>query len=199
MTPSNERRRSQFGARFQRYLGTAIAIVVSLISLGVALSANRTQERLLAASVWPSLEFGTGNRDDDGRDVIRLEIGNNGVGPARLRGVQVQYRGESAPNAVALLKLCCGLGDDPVNTVTSGTRGRTLKAGDTITLLMLYREVSAKDLWERFNRERFDVTIRACYCSVLDDCWIYDSSHADVEPDEVASCSPLARTEEWSG
>jgi hypothetical protein len=196
---SEERQRSKLGSRFQRYLGTGIAIIVSLISLGVALSANRTQERLLAASVWPSLEYGTGNRDDQARDVISLEIGNNGVGPARLRGIQVVYRGERARNAVDLLKRCCGLGDEPVNTVTSGTRGRVLKAGDTITLLMLYKELNARDLWARFDRERFEVGVRACYCSVLDDCWIYDSARADAEPDPIASCPRLDENEEWSG
>jgi len=197
--PPDERRRSQSGARFQRYLASGIAVVVSLISLGVALSANRTQERLLAASVWPSLEFGTGNRDDDGRDVIRLEVGNNGVGPARLRGVQVLYKGQLAHNAYDVLKQCCGLGDNPANTVTSGTRGRVLKAGDTITLFMLYREVNDRDVWERFNHERFAVGVRACYCSVLDDCWMFDSTREDADPDPVASCPRLAETDEWSG
>jgi hypothetical protein len=197
--PPDERRRSHSGFRFQRYLGSAVAIVVSMISLGVALSANHTQERLLAASAWPSLEFGTGNRDDDGRDVIRLEMGNNGVGPARLRGVQVRYHGERAHNAYALLRQCCGLGNNPANTVTSGTRGRVLKAGDTITLFMLYREANDPDVWKRFDHERFDVELRACYCSVLNDCWMYDSTSADADPDPIASCPRLAETDEWSG
>src|SRR5262245_64176986 len=128
-----ERRRTQLDDQSQRYLASAFAVVVSLISLWVAFSANNTQERLLAASVWPTLEYGTGNRDDQGRDLIIMEIDNNGVGPARLRGVQVLYKGEVVPNSVALLRLCCGLAENaPVQTVTSGTRGRVLKAGDKI-------------------------------------------------------------------
>jgi hypothetical protein len=183
--------------RSQRYFASALAVIVSLISLGVALSANRTQERLLAASVWPALEFGTGNRSDDGADEITLVIGNSGVGPARLRGFQLYYDGEHAPNVAALLQRCCGLGDGATDTVTSGTRGRVLKAGDQIVIIRLPKATNAEDLWQRFNRERFRVEAHACYCSVLDDCWNFDSTHMDPAP--VASCPVLSADEEWSG
>src|SRR5262245_32835705 len=89
-----------------RYLDRRFSIVVSLITLWVAVSSNRTQERMLAASVWPTLEYGTGNRDDGGKDVISLEISNNGVGPARLRGLQVYYAGQRIHNSVDLLNRC---------------------------------------------------------------------------------------------
>ena len=74
------------------FLASASAVVLSIVSLSVAISANRTQERLLAASVWPSLEYGTGNRDDDGADVITLSIGNSGIGPARLGQVLTERK-----------------------------------------------------------------------------------------------------------
>ena len=106
MIESPDRRRSLFSSRSPRYLGGAFAITVSLISLWVAFSANRTQERLLAASVWPALEYGTGNRSDTGADEITLVIGNKGTGPARLRGVRVLYDGKFIPNSVALLNVC---------------------------------------------------------------------------------------------
>jgi hypothetical protein len=43
---------------FDVVIGAGV-LLISLISLFVAVSANRTQERMLAASVWPSLMFGT--------------------------------------------------------------------------------------------------------------------------------------------
>ena len=42
-----------------------------------------------------------------------LEIGNKGIGPARLRGVRVLYDGKFAANSVALLNICCELNDGP--------------------------------------------------------------------------------------
>jgi hypothetical protein len=197
MIDPGKTRRTPVGARLQRYVASGVAVVVSLVSLGVALSANRTQERLLAASVWPALEYGTGNRSDDGADEITLVLGNNGVGPARLRGVRVLYKGKFAGDSIKLLQLCCELGDSPVNTVTSGTRGRVLKAGDEITFMMLPFDNNSDELWKRFNRERFGVAVRACYCSVLDDCWIFDSTRIDPEP--VQSCPSLSIEEEWQG
>ncbi|MBP6216216.1 MAG: hypothetical protein KA391_02360, partial [Luteimonas sp.] len=44
------------GRWFELVVG-ASAILISAVSLFVAISANRTQERMLAASVWPSLLF----------------------------------------------------------------------------------------------------------------------------------------------
>jgi hydroxyethylthiazole kinase-like sugar kinase family protein len=43
---------------FEFVVGAGV-LLISLISLFVAVSANGTQERMLAASVWPSLMFGT--------------------------------------------------------------------------------------------------------------------------------------------
>jgi hypothetical protein len=167
MVESKSSRRGAFGTYVRDHLASILAILVSVVSLGVALSSNRTQERLLAASSWPTLEAGSGNRSDEGTDEITLILGNNGVGPARLRGVR--DNGEFAGDSRRLLKQCCGAGDNTINDVTSGTRGRVLKAGDQIVLMTLPKETNSDELWKRFDRARFDVTVQACYCSVLDD------------------------------
>lgn len=184
--------------RGQRYFASAFAVVVSLVSLGVALSANRTQERLLAASVWPTLQFETSNFSDDGTEEITLVLENSGVGPARLRGVQLWYDGEHAGSAAALMQLCCGLASgSSVDTVTSATRGRVLKAGEEVVLMRLPMASNPEDMYGRFNAERFRIVARACYCSVLDDCWNFDSDRMDPEP--VSACPVLSADEEWAG
>ena len=43
-------------------------------------------------------------------------------------------------------------------------------------------------MWEAFDRERFKVGVRVCYCSVLEDCWVSTTDRAD-EPVAVASCA----------
>jgi len=42
------------------------------------------------------------------------------------------------------------------------------------------------DLWDRLNDERWKVVVRTCYCSIFDDCWVFDS--AKGEPHEVKVC-----------
>ena len=189
--------RKTFGAHVRENIVSVVAIFVSVISLGVAVSSNRTQERLLAASAWPALEFGTGNRSDSGTDEITFVLGNNGVGPARLRGVRVFYRGDFAADSRRLMQRCCAAGDSPIIAVTSGTRGRVLKAGDRIVLMTLPTDNNSGELWQRLDRARSDVTVQVCYCSVLDDCWIFDSTRMDPEP--VRSCPAVAAEEEWNG
>lgn len=189
--------RRVLGDLVRNNLASGLAILVSLISLGVAVSSNRTQERLLAASAWPALELETGNRSDDGSHEIIFVLGNNGVGPARLRGVQLFYKGEFIGDSRQLLKHCCVPVNGPVSDVTSGTRGRVLKAGDQVKLLTLPKVGNDEEMWKRLDRARVDVTARACYCSVLDDCWIFESTRMDPEP--VRSCPALPVDEEWSG
>jgi hypothetical protein len=43
------------------------ALLVSVVSLFIAWQANRTQERMLAASVWPYISWGTDSIDRTGR------------------------------------------------------------------------------------------------------------------------------------
>ena len=197
MVEPKSSRRKVFRGYVREHLPSILAILVSVVSLGVALSSNRTQERLLAASAWPTLEFGTGNRSDSGTDEITLVLGNNGVGPARLRGVRVFYRGEFSADSRRLMQRCCAAGDSPFIAVTSGTRGRVLKAGDRIVLMTLPTDTNSNELWQRLDRARTDITVQACYCSVLDDCWIFDSTRMDPEP--VRSCPVLSAEEEWNG
>lgn len=70
----------------------ASAILLSVVSLFVAISANRTQERMLAASIWPSLLFSTSNTAPDGTPQLGIDLLNRGIGPARVRWLEMYYR-----------------------------------------------------------------------------------------------------------
>ena len=85
----------------------ASAVVISVASLFVAQRADRNQERLLAASVWPFVEFSSSNFRDNEKS-IELTLRNAGVGPARIRWMAIDYRGTPVQNARALLIACCG-------------------------------------------------------------------------------------------
>lgn len=195
--PSDARERAG-SSRALNFIASASAVLLSIVSLSVAISANRTQERLLAASVWPSLEYGTGNRDDSGADVISLAIGNSGIGPARLRTVQVLYLDQAAKDSEALLKSCCELAKGTkLTTITSSTRARVVKPGEDVEFLRLARTDNDDALWQRFNKARFDIRVKACYCSVLDDCWMLDSTA--IEPRAVATCPAVPDEQQWHG
>lgn len=178
------------------YVIGGAAVLISAISLYVAVSANQTQERLLAASTWPFVQYGTGNRLDDGTAAISFTLHNAGVGPARVMSVQLLYGGQPMPDSAALLRACCAQPGANATTITSGPE-RVLVAGEEVTFLRIDRAMVDAPVWDALNRERFKAQLRACYCSVLDACWMLDS--ASGEPQPVAVCPALPAEQRFRG
>jgi hypothetical protein len=185
---------------FELLIGAGV-LLISLISLFVAVSANRTQERLLAASVWPSLIFGTSNASPEGVPQISFDLLNRGTGPARVRWAELQYDGVPMRDRGMLLARCCGQFPESTgqqyHVVTSGIQRRVLGADEWVALLRAPRPDPPMPAWEALDRERHKIRLRACYCSVLDDCWLLDSERDD-DPEPVRQC-PRAPAVLWGG
>lgn len=186
--------------RFELVVG-ASAIMLSVVSLFVAISANRTQERMLAASVWPSMIFGSSNISrDDGSPEIALDLLNRGTGPARIRWVELAHRGKPMATAGDLLQACCGgmpksRGDvHPI--IGSGIQRRVFGAEEWVSFLRMPLARVPQETFDAFDRERHQVRLRACYCSVLDDCWLLDS---ELEEPRAVSACPAAPRVLWRG
>jgi len=172
------------------------AILVSVTSVSISVIGNRTQERLLAASVWPYLSFNTGNTSDDGqRQVISLAVVNSGNGPARIREFVLEYGHKNAAGASGLMQDCCNL--KAANVLTSPIVGKVLRPGEQIILLQLPFAAEIADGWQRFDKARFEFVFSACYCSTLNECWTIRSDQSDPEP--VAACKDMPREEQWHG
>lgn len=169
----------------------AAAVLISAVSVAVAISANKTQERLLAASTWPSLSFGTSNLNDAMEPEISFELTNSGVGPARIRWYELRYKGQAFSNFNDLLTQCCKRPEtqEPVsvNTITSSINP-VLKAGDTLRPFRMRKADNPEWIWQPANVERNNVSIKVCYCSVLDTCWMFDSAAQVLDPPEVKRC-----------
>jgi len=174
----------------------AAAVLISAISLGLAISANRTQERLLAASTWPFLQYGTGNRTEDGQSAITLSLYNGGIGPARVHSIQVLLDGKPQYDAGKLLVACCNPENKAMSTVTSAGSG-VLAADSKESFLLMTEKDNDAEVWAQFNRRRFDLKVLVCYCSVLKDCWTFDSTQ--TEPTPIAACPVVADGDLWHG
>lgn len=194
---SDAQRPSGRGSRFSRrrvdFVIGAGVLLISMLSLVVAVNANRTQERILAASVWPSLIFGTGNVTPEGEEAVTFDLLNRGIGPARIRWAELSYDGTPVRNLRELLRLCCGYEGDTKN-ITTGLQRRVVSRDEWLRIVQLPKEGNDPELWERFERARQKVRLRACYCSVLDQCWLLDSERNESE--EVESC-PAAGKVLW--
>ena len=184
--------------RTGRFSGAEVfAVLLSLASVAISVLGNRTQERLLAASVWPFVSFGSGNTSDDGQKrLIALSLVNSGSGPARIKSFSLEYDHQKVASGLALLERCCGL--SKVSMMTSPVVGRVLRPGDTVTYLQLPFSEDIADGWSKLDQARFgNMEMSVCYCSTLNECFEARSDHDDPQP--VVACSVTPRKEQWHG
>lgn len=176
------------------------AIVLSVISLVVAIGNARTQEKMVAATSWPLLQYSTSNISDDGSPMIVMEIVNEGSGPALLKHLSVTHRGKPVGTSRALLQGCCGLTveswqearrlDPAVALVTSSVRDRVIRPGERIRFLRMERRDAVAGLWTGLEQARREVEFDACYCSLFEECWRSDLE--GLSPRRVRTCPPAS-------
>jgi len=191
------------------YAATLVGLVVAVISLWVAIATERANQkmvdanyRMVAAASWPFLQIDSGN-DDNGTNRITLELQNAGVGPAKVQSFEVFWRGKAYTSSAALLRACCT--NDKTTTFQTGTLpvlGVVLRAGDQRQFFRFDLTPDNKDIWKAFDRVRQrELSYRACYCSVFDECWISPLSSAQsrhtLEVQPVKACpTPVAPWEQ---
>jgi hypothetical protein len=181
-----------------RWLDISLALsafLISLISLAVAIHHGKTMDRLVASNSYPNVDIDSSNLTDlgDGRGrvpMLSISLENTGIGPARLRTVELSYAGKPVDTLAALLATCCtspGDGTLPkLNYEYSGElAGAMLRAGGERALFR-WRGSADDPRWARLDKLRERVRVRVCYCSVFDECYLRDNERS--EPEHAASC-----------
>ena len=167
-------------------IGVAV-IAISIASLWVAAGESRTQEKILAASVWPYMQFGSSNVSTTGDSEVDFIIENAGVGPAHVKWFTMYYKDKPYATIRELLMACCGVkSHDHLWTLTSGLQGNVLTAHETVNFIHLPASKNTIAVVKKIDKERHNVYVRACFCSVLNDCWLFDSR--EDEPAPLKAC-----------
>lgn len=183
---------AEVGSRFLRYLPiiTIAHFVIGLPALIASLAlayfafvqADATQ-KMQTGGVMPFVTFGTSNGDEDGNQDISLSLTNNGVGPAILGPIEVRYEGKPINTPIELLKTCCAkAGIEGVRLSTSPSTGIAVRPGETIEFISFPRTPESERLWQTFNKERWKLKVRSCYCSIFNDCWITEGMQGLPKP-----------------
>ena len=179
----------------KRWFDIAMAVAVLFVSAGslyVALHTAETMEalvnaneRLVRAQSTPVLQYNHGNRSDDGQDVLGFSITNVGSGPARIIWFEVA---PSGANYDEIGKWVFATGTSEVKFTTAPINQIVLAPDEKRTMLTWPRpaDETGRKRWELINRDRFNTPVRACYCSVFDQCW-QSSLEAEI-PQEVPDC-----------
>ena len=170
------------GSRFLRYLPFItiahflIGLPALIASLALAyfafVQADATQ-KMQSGGVMPFVTFGTSNGDKEGNQNIALTLTNNGVGPAILGPIEIRYEGKPVNTPIDLLRTCCTQTETEALTFsTSPSTGIAARPGETIEFVSFPRTPASEQVWQTFNKERWKLKVRACYCSIFNDCWI---------------------------
>jgi hypothetical protein len=187
------------------------AIFISVVSLVVSIEHGRTMakmvdqnEKMVEASTMPVLvQDSTFNSDptDPKKAKIKVVVKNSGIGPAMIDRFEVTYKGRSydasQSSLVEILKACCAQ-SLPKTEVTllmsaSSVTGTVLPARESITMLSIAPQT--KELFEALQGAQSDLKFNACYCSVLNECWVTDFTNQRPKP--VAECKVAAGEKLW--
>ena len=161
-------------------------MLVSVASFYATYIQAISAEQQVKAMTYPLIQFTTGNFDTELKEQkISLTIRNSGVGPAIIHQLTYQYRDKNYPALREFLKACCekelvafrlpeNQKDASVDSqiITSRETGVILAASDDIDLFQLLKRPSNEKFWNKINEERRYLRISACYCSLLEDCYI---------------------------
>jgi hypothetical protein len=168
-------------------LGSIVALATSFLALSLSAYQARLmneQTRLMQsqsrASAWPYIAIGYRLSEEGENRGYTWQIGNDGVGPARIESVTMTLDGKPVRSWREIFRALYG--DAEVTATFSQVYGRVLPPSTnretTIDALHLTDMAQARAFFAA--QDRFDMTI--CYCSVYDDCWIAHRRDPNVQP-----------------
>jgi hypothetical protein len=184
------------------WLDLALAVSVIILSAASLLTARHTgrtmeklveeNSRLVRANATPVLQFLSGNVEGDQR-VISLNVANVGTGTARVIWFEITRAGRvrSGPNDLIDYS---PKAEDQDYVPTRPIGGTYFPAGETRALLSWKYPKSAvsQAKWSALDADRNALSVTACYCSVLGECWI---SHLAADtPQPVRQCTASGKT-----
>ena len=156
------------------------AIVLSLAALGVSVfevSTIRDEQRM---GVWPYIQLASRYNAEG----FALLASNKGIGPARVRHVEVRYEGKVYEQLDELILNTIG----PENAFsydlysTSDPTQSVLSPDEQVLLFGVPWEPRTRLLVDRWSGT---VEVTLCYCSVYDECWRAHLDSGDPEPVEA--------------
>jgi hypothetical protein len=167
------------------------AIIISVCSLSVSIE-QCAEARL---HDQPRLTY-TYYCDDTGAG---WRLDNTGLGPARLRGFKMTVDGKPVTD---LTQVCDWLGlPQPCEFNFTNPRVGDLYASGHETILFWVKPGHTADTLRKAWRH---LDIEACYCSIHDQCWRFDSStepdpNGDPRDDDCEDFARQAHSRWWNG
>ena len=141
-----------------------VALVVGVLALGVTSYTAYLQRRQAQAAVWPRVVLGHSDLPN-----FRIILMNKGVGPAMIRYVELRLDDRPVGTWEE------ALGVTPADYEYSSIAHRVLTPGESIDAFTLHNEALRPAVQSASRRLHGKI----CYCSIFDECWLFDDSPED--------------------
>ncbi len=159
------------------------ALALSLIVAWATYVQATATQQMQQAATWPAVSYYTSNYDAAGKHRIELTLVNNGVGPAIVGPVELRYQGRPVRDAVDLLTACCGYRKgQSISFSTNFAPGSVMRPGERIEFFGIADTPDNAAELRALERERYAIDVRACYCSIFDDCWTVHGPRSKPKP-----------------
>jgi len=166
-------------------IGSAVAVMISLLALFVSFYQARIAEQQAHASVWPYLSIGFNISDEGPGRGFTLQVDNDGLGPALFQSVIISVDGQPKKTWADVCQ-ALGIRGRHFEATSSTLSGRVLPPDtNRETTIAAFHAISAPEanaFYEGYKRLGVDI----CYCSVYQECWIAHFLQQRV--DNVARC-----------
>jgi len=171
-----------------------IASLIGLLALAVSGYTAYLQRQQTSAQVWPRLQIATSNLN------LKTMVANQGVGPAKITGMRVAIDGKPVKQWYDVV---VAFGDQTDGTTAgfsfTSLNGTVLPPGVTAEVFLPVDNDPSRKMYENYlAQKKHSFQMSVCYCSVLDECWIADTSaktRADLN--RPAQTCPIPESEQF--
>ncbi|MEP5763281.1 MAG: hypothetical protein ABJ308_01740 [Halieaceae bacterium] len=160
-------------------------IFVAVVALYAALSESEEVRRQTAAAVWPYVQLSIEDTLADTGSEFSISLTNAGVGPAKLRSLRVVIDNTVVTDWRAAVDRVTD-SEEPIAFSQNYARNRVLSPGEKLTLFRVVDPAAVIAL--RHVNQAQGSAISYCYCSIFEDCWLFDSDARDPSPQTVEAC-----------
>ena len=156
------------------------AVVISTVSLFLAVQHGKVMEKMVEASTWAYVQVGISTYiADQGKYSLHPHrfLDNKGVGPAKIESLEVFYLDVAQPSDQDLVRTLLHSTDKSrhFSFFHSDIVGGVLAAKEAVNFVDLGNDLYTPEEYETIRQELPKLNFRACYCSVFDECSIFDS------------------------
>ncbi len=174
---------------FWQTILSVAGVFTGAVALYAALNESQAVRQQTAASVWPYVQFMINDTSKAGEASFMLSLDNVGVGPARMRSMQMTLNGEAVRDWQSLTNALLAEGAElGVEYGKSSVSRRVLGPGESVVAFQTQHNELALKMQDAVYSGAAEISY--CYCSIFDDCWMTSSTRpAGEEPIEpVDSC-----------